>query len=101
MNHTFLHIVSCSFSEATLGKNFAPSRSYKTLLLHGQVENAEVRKPKYMETEVRKPKCGSKKKSHLSVSSALLTHDCTLVGKGWRLQAMWELSTDTLDSIVH
>ena len=37
----------------------------------GQVEIAEVRKPKY----------GSEKKSRLSpvsVSSALLTHDCTL-----------------------
>ena len=34
------------------------------------------------ETEVRKPKCGSEKKSRLSVSSALLTHDCALVGKG-------------------
>ena len=37
----------------------------------GQVENAEVRKPKY----------GSEKKSRLSVSSALLTHDCSLIGK--------------------
>ena len=30
------------------------------------------------ETEVRKPKYGSEKKSRLSVSSALLTHDCAL-----------------------
>ena len=45
---------------------------------NGQVENAEVRKPKYgngsTETEVRKPKCGSEKKSRLLMSSALLTH---------------------------
>ena len=46
----------------------------------GQVENAEVRKPKYgnrsTETEVRKLKYGSKKNSRLSVFSALLTHEC-------------------------
>jgi len=51
----------------------------------GQVKNAEV-KPKYgngsMEIEVRKQKYGSEKKSHQSVSSALLTHDCSLYAKG-------------------
>ena len=31
-----------------------------------------------METEVRKQKYGSEKESRLSVSSALLTHDCAL-----------------------
>ena len=45
----------------------------------GQVENAEVRKPKYRngstETEVRKRKYGSEKKSRLSVFSAFLTHE--------------------------
>ena len=30
------------------------------------------------ETEVRKPKYGSEKKSRLLMSSALLTHDCAL-----------------------
>ena len=48
----------------------------------GQVENAEVRKPKYgnrsTEIEVRKLKYGSEEKSRLLVSSALLTHDCAL-----------------------
>ena len=36
------------------------------------------------ETKVRKPKCGngSEKKSHLSVSSALLAHEWCLVAKG-------------------
>ena len=46
------------------------------------MENAGVQKPKYgngsTETEVRKPKYGSEKKSRLSVSSALLFHDCAL-----------------------
>ena len=41
---------------------------------YGQVENAEVRKPKYgngsTETEVRKRKYGSEKKSRLLMSSA-------------------------------
>ena len=51
------------------------------------MENTEVQKPKYgnrsTETEVWKPKYGSEKKSHLSVSSAFLTHDCALhVAKG-------------------
>ena len=73
---------------------------------HGPVENAEVWKPKYgngsTETEVRKPKCGSEKKSRLSVSSALLTHDCALLGKGWLSSSdvrveYWHI----IDSIVH
>ena len=46
------------------------------------MENAGVQKPKYgngsTEMEVRKPKYGSEKKSRLSVSSALLFHDCAL-----------------------
>ena len=51
----------------------------QTTRFNGQVENAEVRKPKY----------GSEKKSRLSVSSALLTHDCTL-GKGWTVFKRYE-----------
>ena len=34
MNHVFLDIVSYSFFEASLSESFAPSWSYKTLLLH-------------------------------------------------------------------
>ena len=41
---------------------------------------AMINKPQ-LDAEVREPKYGSEKKSHLSVSSALLTHDCALVGK--------------------
>ena len=44
----------------------APANSYETT--PDTLANAEM--------EVQKPKYGSKKKSHLSVSSALLTHDC-------------------------
>ena len=63
----------------------------------GQVENAEVRKPKYAnqstETEVQKPnEVRKSEKSCLSVPSALLTreHVCwDLVAKRW-LSAMWE-----------
>ena len=40
----------------------------KKKIAGGQVENAEVRKPKYGN--------GSEKNSHLSVFSALLTHEC-------------------------
>ena len=40
----------------------------KKKIAAGQVENAEVRKPKYGN--------GSEKNSHLSVFSALLTHEC-------------------------
>ena len=38
------------------------------VIVQGQVENAKVQELKY----------GSEKKSHLSVSSALLTHNCVL-----------------------
>ena len=50
------------------------------------------------ETEVRKRKYGSEKKSCLSLSSAFLIHDCALiVAKGSKsdcLQPMWEPGTE-------
>ena len=46
--------------------------------ISGQVVNAEVRKPKYRNGTMHGNKYGSEKKSRLSVSSALVTHNCAL-----------------------
>ena len=80
----------------------------------GQVENAEVRKPKYgkgsAETEVWKLKCRNQnmemevqkqneKKSHLLVSGAFLTHDYALYSK--RVTVSKQCGSYTSDSSMH
>jgi len=63
-----------------------PARRW-VLPLTGQVENAEVQKPKYGNGSTE-TKYGSEKKSNLLVSSALLTHDCAFLAKGDCLKVM-------------
>ena len=68
MKRTCIHLICCSWALTRLPF----FQKFKMLFSCGQVENAEVQKPKYGKgsTEVRK--------SHLSVPSALLTHECAL-----------------------
>ena len=79
------HIWHIHPTVAPAGSTLLKAKNWQSLDSKGKWKMLKCRNQS-METKVRKQKYGSEKKSRLSVSSALLTHDCVFwrcVAKGW------------------
>ena len=79
------HIWHIHPAVAPTGSLLLKTKNWQSLDSKGKWKMLKCRNQS-METKARKQKYGSEKKSRLSVSSALLTHDCVFwrcVAKGW------------------